>query len=150
MLTDPFKSAANNTTLCFCRCPALLRPNRCRFVVNHLGNKSVALSPDIPHHVLRPVRVNCPAPAVKYVVGAGHKSPADHTDGSSYAAAGTPCSRSTTRSCLLPVCWEYQQVCLSLGRWTACAARLQGRQRLCKQTCGSSSAAAAAPHTCRS
>lgn len=82
-------------------------PNR--FIVNYLGNKSVALSPDVPHHVLHPVRVNCPAPAVKFVVGAGHNSPADHTDGSSYAAAGTPCSGSTTRSCLLPVCWEYQQ-----------------------------------------
>lgn len=109
----------------------------CRFIVNYMGNKSVALSPDIPHHALRPLRINCHAPAAKFVVGTRHRGPADHTDGSSYAATA-PCSRVAT-GCLLSVCWEYQQVSPCVGGGAGAlqeqvVARGRIRHASCKQS----------------
>ena len=108
------KQHTPTTRACWCiskqpplgSCPSCAA-STCRFIVNYLGNKSIALSPDVLHHALRPLRINCHAPAAKFVVGAHHSGPADHTD-DSYAATA-PCSRVAT-GCLLPVCWEYQQV----------------------------------------
>lgn len=106
--------------------------------MNYMGNKSIALSPDIPHHALRPLRINCHAPAAKFVVGARHRGPADHTDGSSYAATA-PCSRVAT-GCLLSVCWEYQQVspCVGGGGAGALQEQVVARRRIrhasCKQS----------------
>jgi hypothetical protein len=43
-------------------CPCL---SHCRFILNYLGNKTAALTPDVPRHVFAPVQLNCPAPAAK-------------------------------------------------------------------------------------
>jgi len=82
-----------------------------RFIVSYLGNRSVALAPDVPLHALRPVSINCPAPSAKYVAAAQpltHKDPAGHTSSSSYISR--PYTGSLIRGCTLTQYLEYQEV----------------------------------------
>lgn len=72
-----------------------------------MGNRTRALSPDIPRHAMRPVGITCPAPAAKFVVGAQHNSSFDHWDGTGYAAAP---SQGMFGGCPLPLFLQYQQV----------------------------------------
>lgn len=83
-----------------------------RFIISYLGNRTVALSPKIPRHAMRPVHINSlQVPAARYVVGASHTSPphTQHTQGSSYASAVTV--GVLADGCPLTVYLEYGQVC---------------------------------------
>lgn len=111
-----------------------------RFILNYLGNRSVALAPDVPLHALRPVSINCPAPSAKYVASAQsllHKGLAGHTSSSSYISQ--PYTAGLIQGCTLTQYLEYQQVRYDAyaiaSNWHSYAALARARNPTCTAAC---------------
>jgi hypothetical protein len=84
-----------------------------RFITSYLGNRTIALSPDVPEHALRPTRINCPAPAAKVVAvsGSSDSSSSSSGGGSSRYATAAAAGGAWLGRCPLSVFLEYKQVC---------------------------------------